>query len=89
MKLRQKSVWLATETKPGAREDCAEVATRNKVVTEGRNFLCGLFLNLKKITANYDDDLCKDCFRDMSLQELGKEYNCVVCLQNGKKVSAR
>jgi hypothetical protein len=32
MKLRQKSVWLATETKPGAREDCAEVATRNKVV---------------------------------------------------------
>jgi len=32
MKLRQKSVWLATETKPGAREDCAEVATRNKAV---------------------------------------------------------
>jgi len=47
MKLRQKSVWLATETKPGAREDCAEVATRNKVVMVRSNFLYGLFLNLK------------------------------------------
>jgi hypothetical protein len=32
MKLRQKSVCIATETKPSAREDCAEVATRNKAV---------------------------------------------------------
>ena len=31
--IKTKSVWIATETKPSAREDCAEVATRNKVVT--------------------------------------------------------
>ena len=29
--------------------------------------------------------MCKDCFRDLSLGELGKEYNCVVCLQNREK----
>ncbi len=39
----------------------------------------------RKITAKCEGRLCKDCFRDLSLRELGKEYNCVVCLQNGKK----
>ncbi len=37
----------------------------------------------KNITANYEGG-CVKIVRDLSLREIGKEYNCVVCLQNGQ-----